>query len=126
MKRVIISWIILFLIVCYSAAGLYFISFKNNGILPILDELQVYLDTGDNNAAYEAAQRLALEWELYKRSMGILIRDDKLQSIDTSIAKINPYIYVKNTDELYSELQVIRRYIQNLYSSELPMWFNIL
>ena len=126
MKRVVISWIILFSIIIYGAAGIFFIYSNNTKIIPILDNIQTTFTAGNAEEALEITQKLEQEWRSYKKHMGILIRDERLQYIDNSIARIEPYIKADNAEELTAEIQVVRRYIDNLFHSELPFWFNIL
>jgi len=124
-NRVITSACLILTIISYSAAAAFIIGHENSELIGVIDEISEYSEKGDNENAAAAAELLSLEWYKYERKMSVLVRDDKLNTISTSVARIKPYIEEAN-DELDAELQNISRQLMLLYRSELPLWYNIL
>ncbi len=112
-------------IISYSTASAFIIGHENNKLISVIDEISAYSEKGDSEKAVAAAELLSLEWYKYERRMSVLVRDDKLNTISASVARIKPYIEEAN-DELDAELQNISRQLTIIYRTELPMWYNIL
>lgn len=109
----------------YSAAAVLIIRRENRELIAVTDEIIEYNKNGDSEKASEAAVRLNEGWHKFERSMSVFIRDDKLNSLSASVARIEPYIMSAN-DELEAELHNVRRQLTLIYRSELPAWYNIL
>ncbi len=125
MNRVIMSVCLMAVIVSYSAASALIIGHENNELISVIDEISAYSEKGDSEKAVAAAELLNLKWYNYERKMSVLVRDEKLNTISSSVARIKPYIEEAN-DELDAELQNISRQLTVIYRTELPMWYNIL
>ncbi len=125
MNRVIMSVCLMLAIIFYSTASAFIIGHENNKLISVIDEISAYSEKGDSEKAVAAAELLSLEWYKYERRMSVLVRDDKLNTISASVARIKPYIEEAN-DELDAELQNISRHLTIIYRTELPMWYNIL
>ena len=124
MNRVIVSVCLLLGIVLYSSASAVIIRNENAVLIEIIDEIILYSENGDSGKASAAAEKLSVEWNDFERKMSVLVRDDKLNAISASVAKIEPYVSDAN-DELAAELQSIRRQLYIIYRSELPVWYSI-
>ncbi len=125
MNRVIMSVCLMLAIIFYSTASAFIIGHENNKLISVIDEISAYSEKGDSEKAVAAAELLSLEWYKYERRMSVLVRDDKLNTISASVARIKPYIEEAN-DELDAELQNISRHLTIIYRTELPIWYNIL
>ncbi len=125
MNRVIMSVCLMTIIISYSAASAFIIGHENSELLSVIDKISAYSEKGDSEKAVAAAELLSLEWYNYERKMSVLVRDEKLNNISSSVARIKPYIEEAN-DELDAELQNISRQLTVIYRTELPTWYNIL
>ena len=125
MKRVIIAAVIILAIIGYSAAAAAVIHSENSELTVITEEIAFYSSNGDTGNASAAAARLCEKWYDFERKMSVFVRDDKLNTLSASVAKIPAYITAAN-DELNAELESIRRQLNLIYRSELPLWYNIL
>ncbi len=125
MKRVIIAIIILHPIIVYSTVAALVISSENAELTALTEEVALYSKNGDSENASAAAARLYEKWYDFERKMSVFVRDDKLNTLSASVAKIPAYITDAN-DELNAELESIRRQLNLIYRSELPFWYNIL
>lgn len=125
MKRVIIAAVIIFAIIGYSAAAAAVIRSENTELIAITEEITLYSSNGDDGNASAAAERLCEKWYDFERKMSVFVRDDRLNTLSASVAKIPAYITSAN-DELNAELESIRRQLNLIYRSELPLWYNIL
>ncbi len=125
MNRVITAACLMLGIIAYSVSAAFIIKHENNELIGIIDEISAYSKKGDSENASAAAEVLSLKWYSFERKMSVFVRDDKLNSISTSVARVKPYIAEAN-DELDAELQNISRQLTIIYRAELPMWYNIL
>ncbi len=125
MNRVITSVCLMAAVIAYSIAAIFVIRHENSELIGIIDEISVFNQNGDSEKASAAAEVLSLEWYTFERRMSVFVRDDKLNTISASVARVKPYIEEAN-DELDAELQNISRQLTILYRTELPVWYNIL
>ncbi len=125
MNRVITACCLIAAIILYSASAALIIRSENAELIEIIGQISECNEKGDSENASAAAQRLNYKWRSFERKMSVFVRDDKLNSISTSVARISPYIDEAN-DELDAELQNIRRQLTLIYRGELPAWYNIL
>lgn len=125
MSRIITSVCLMLAIMAYSAAAVFVIRGENSELSQIVEEVSLHNKSGDSEKASAAAERLADEWYRFERKMSVFVRDDKLNTISASVARVKPYVTEAN-DELEAELQNISRQLELLYRTELPTWYNIL
>ena len=124
MNRVIVSFFLMVGIVLCAVGSAAVIRNENRELIEIIDEIILYSENGDNGKASAAAERLSAEWNDFERKMSVLVRDDKLNAISASVAKIEPYADGEN-EELTAELNSIRRQLYIIYRGELPVWYSI-
>lgn len=125
MKRVIIAAAIIAAIMVYSASAVVIIKNRNSELIEVTEEIREYNKIGDSEKAAAAAEVLQNKWYAFEREMSVFVRDDKLNTLSASVAKIPSYINSAN-DELDAELESIHRQLNIIYRSELPTWYNIL
>lgn len=125
MKRVVIAAAIIAAIMAYSAAAAVIIKDRNSELISVTEEIREYNKSGDSEKAAAAANVLQKKWYSFEREMSVFVRDDRLNTLSASVAKIPSYITAAN-DELDAELESIHRQLDLIYRSELPMWYNIL
>lgn len=125
MKRVVIAAAIIAAIMVYSASAAVIIKNRNSELIAVTEEISEYNKTGDSEKAAAAADVLQNKWYAFEREMSVFVRDDKLNNLSASVAKIPSYIAAAN-DELDAELESIHRQLNIIYRSELPTWYNIL
>lgn len=124
MNRVIVSFCLLVGIVLCAVGSAEVIRNENDELIEIIDEIILYSENGDDGMASAAAEKLSVKWNDFERKMSLLVRDDKLNTVSASVARIKPYVSDAN-DELAAELQNIRKQLGIIYRSELPVWYNI-
>ncbi len=125
MKRVVIAAAIIAAIMVYSASAAVIIKNRNSELIAVTEEIREYNKIGDSEKAAAAADLLQKEWYAFEREMSVFVRDDRLNTLSASVAKIPSYITAAN-DELDAELESIHRQLNIIYRSELPTWYNIL
>ncbi|MCM1024627.1 MAG: DUF4363 family protein [Prevotella sp.] len=125
MSRVVTSVCLMLAIMAYSVFAAFVIRNENGKISAIIGEINLYEQSGDVEKASAAADRLNENWFRFERKMSVFVRDDKLNTISASVARVKPYITEAN-DELDAELRHISRQLELLYRAELPAWYNIL
>ncbi|MGN0586019.1 MAG: DUF4363 family protein [Oscillospiraceae bacterium] len=125
MKRPIIAAAALVIIIIYSVSAVMLIKKENSRLEDVLDVIQTCCENNDMEAAAENAAVLEELWYDYRRIMSIAVNDDRLTELGTAIAKVRPYAEEAN-DELEAELESIRRQLDMIYKSEIPLIYNIL
>lgn len=125
MKRVIIAAAIIAAIMIYSASAVVIIKNRNSELIAVTEEIREYNNIGDSEKAAAAAELLQKKWYVFEREMSVFVRDDRLNTLSASVAKIPSYVNSAN-DELDAELESIHRQLDLIYRSELPVWYNIL
>ena len=125
MSRVKTAVCLMLAIMLYAVFAAFVIRHENGELSQIIDEISMHNLSGDSEKASAAAEKLNDEWYRFERKMSIFVRDDKLNIISSSVARVKPYVTEAN-DELEAELQNVRRQIELLYRTELPTWYNIL
>lgn len=125
MKRVVIAAAIIAAIMVYSASAVFIIKNRNSELIAVTEEIREYNKSGDSEKAAAAANVLQKKWYSFEREMSVFVRDDRLNTLSASVAKIPSYITAAN-DELDAELESIHRQLNLIYRSELPTWYNIL
>lgn len=123
-KRLIIAVSVLLGILAYSAFAALTIRNESRYIISLLDEVKAYSEKDDMAAAEEKAAELEEEWFSYRSRMSFMVREEKLNELNVTIAKIRPYSEEAN-DELEAEISNARRQLEILYREELPLAANI-
>ena len=124
MNRVITAVMIIAAIIGYSAFAAWVIKNENDELIAITEEIIEFNKNDDTANAKAAAERLTEKWYDFEKKMSLFVRDDKLNTLSMSVAKVSPYITAAN-DELDAELENIERQLRLIYRSELPLWYNI-
>lgn len=125
MSRIITSVCLMLAISVYSVFAAFVIHNENDKLSQVVAEISMHNQNGDTEKTSAAAERLNDEWNKFEKKMSVFVRDDKLNIISSSVARIEPYVTEAN-DELEAELQNISRQLELLYRTELPTWYNIL
>lgn len=125
MKRAVVAVCMLAIIIAGSITAILVIKKENSKLISILDEIQLCCENDDMEGAAQKAGQLEELWYIYERRMSVIVKDERLKELNTTIVKIRPYSEEAN-DELEAEIQNIRRQLGLIYKSELPTLFNIL
>lgn len=125
MGRIKICLGIIIAIIILSVIGVWTLDCKTDKIIDLLDETKKYSDSGNTQKALEAVDRLENEWEKYHTFASILVRNDKISSVQTSMSRLRPLIEKEN-DELNAEFANARSGLEWIVESEIPLITNIL
>lgn len=124
MGRIKICLGVIIAIICLSVTGLWILDVKTGKVIELLDETQSYSDANETQKSLEAVGKLEDEWESYHTFASILVRNDKISSVQTSISRLRPLIEKEN-DELNAEFANARSNLQWIVESEIPRITNI-
>ncbi|MDE6593713.1 MAG: DUF4363 family protein [Oscillospiraceae bacterium] len=125
MRRVKIAvWLIAF-IIAYSVMSLFVLNHYNEELKGRIENIQSVYESGDTEKALALSNELNVYWHRYERAVTIFIHDGALEEINSSIAKITPFISNENS-ELIAEIQSIYHRLDQMYEEEFPAWYNIL
>lgn len=119
MKRTITAFILLSAVIIWSVSGIFIVKRENAALIQTIEKLE----KNENSVQY--AIELERLWRKYEKKMSLIVADEKLTELSMSVAKVRPYCIDAN-DELSAELENIKRQLELIYRSELPLWYNIL
>lgn len=124
MKRVIISAVLLVVILGWSAAGSYTVNRVTKSLRDDIRYIQNIYESGNTERALILSNDLNKKWKGYELILSLMVHDDKISSLNFSMARITPLISNEN-DELIAEIQSIYHQLERIRQSELPYWYNI-
>ncbi len=124
MGRVKICLGIIIAIIIISISGIFYLDIKTDEIIKLIDETKKYSDMNDTENALKSVNELEKKWEKYHIYASILVRNDKISSVQTSISRLRPLIEKEN-DELNAEFANARSNLQWIVESEIPRFTNI-
>lgn len=125
MKRTITALAILTAVIIWSVLGIFIVQKENSSLISVIKQIESCCENDDMTGAEELAGKLEALWKKYERKMSLIVADEKLTELSMSISKVRPYCRDAN-DELLAELENIKRQLELVYKSELPLWYNIL
>ncbi len=119
MKRTITAFILLSAVIIWSVSGIFIVKRENAVLIRTIDRIE------NSEQSEQYAIELEKLWKSYEKKMSLIVADEKLTELSMSVAKVRPYCIDAN-DELSAELENIKRQLELIYRSELPLWYNIL
>lgn len=125
MKRTITAFVLLTAIIIWSVTGIFIVQKENSSLVEVIKRIESCCEEDNMQEAEELAGNLETLWKKYERKMSLIVADEKLTELSMSISKVRPYCRDAN-DELLAELENIKRQLELVYKSELPLWYNIL
>ena len=125
MKRVKMCCFILVFLVFVSLGALWVINFNCQSLENQIIEIQQLNENKKTTLALEKTEQLNRSWNTTYKVLSCLVRHEKLSDINSSIARIKPYLE-SNNDELDSELNSALFQIDLLRKTEIPYLHNIL
>lgn len=124
MARIRISLVIIMLITFGSILSTYVIRDKYSKLLTMVEHTQSLVEEGRRDEAIAEAERLMDYWGKLSNRSHFLVRSDKIADLNSSIARIKPYIE-DESEELNAEIESVKGMIEWLYESEMPYPNNI-
>lgn len=124
MGRVKICLGIIIAIIIVSISAIFYLDMKTDEIIKLIDETKNYSDIKDTEEALKAVDKLEKQWEKYHVYASILVRNDKISSVQTSISRLRPLIEKEN-DELNAEFANAKSNLKWIVESEIPRFTNI-
>ncbi len=124
MGRVKLCFGILIAIILMGITGIFIIDYKTDGIIKLIDETESYAESGDTQKALEAVDKLEKKWDKYHKTASIIVRNDKISSVQDNISRLRPLIENEN-DELDAEFASARSALMWIIESEIPRFTNI-
>ena len=96
----------------------------NNELTEKVDEAMSQWEDQTPDRTIKTVHEIQECWSKYYKIMAVIIRNDKLQNISSSVSKLQPLLKFNN-DEFYSECESIKYSLSLIYESELPRLYNI-
>lgn len=124
MKRVKVCIFILVILVSISITSLLIINYKCDNLIRTAVELNININENDSANISKNATKLKSLWNDDIKFLLCLIREEKLYSIDESIAKISS-MTENNIEELPVEVSTLIYQLEMIKKTEIPYYFNI-
>lgn len=124
MRRVGICCIIMVILIGTSIMSVFIIGNNCISLKDTVSEIQILYKNDETAQALKKTEELNRSWNKRYKILSTLINQDKLYEINTSIAKIRPFIQDGN-DEIDAEFQSILYNLEFIRSSEFPFLYNI-
>ncbi len=120
MTRVRISLVILAVMLGTSIFFGILINGKCRNFIGRTENIWELYDSGDHEGAYEEARKFEKKWEDFRKYSSVIIDNEKLMEIDRLSARLI-YLAEGESEELHSELMELRRMVEALKKSEIPV-----
>ena len=103
------------IIVIYSVTSLFILRFYNGQLRGRLESIQAAYESGDKSKALDLSYELNSYWHEYEKAVTMLVHDDSLEDVNSSVARITPFISNDNS-ELMAEMQSIYNRLDQIYN----------
>lgn len=124
MRRLFVCITLLILIGAASVISLYSLKSRTLYFSEKITEIYSLYTDEKYDEASEKTKKLYAEWVDFCDTASVMVDLDRLEEINSSFAKLMPYISVQS-DETEAELSSLSKRINRLYDAEKPTWFNI-
>ncbi len=125
MTRVKTSLIILVLLLTGAIFSGVWVNTQCGSLISDSDTVQELWNSGHNEEAVEAAEKLESDWESFRHSAAVLVKNNKLAEVDRVCTRIS-YFARSGSDELIPELIELRNMLEQLKDGETPKLTTVL
>lgn len=123
MKRIILCCSIISVILIVSIASLFYMNYCNKLFLDKLDTAIISAGNEETDVL-KNIDALNQYWKKYYRTLSYFVQNDKLDNVNSSMAKLEPFYNSGNT-EFFSECETIRDSLLLIYDNEFPHFRSI-
>lgn len=124
MNRITFCLLILVLVIAFCGTSLYVIRSGSERLCSAVEEIQILSEQKKTAEALAKCEELNRTWTSYYHTLSFFVKGDKLSGINSSIAKIKPYLESDN-DELNAELDSILYQTRWIWETEFPYFYNV-
>lgn len=124
MSRLRISIALMIVILAFCIFSVCKVNKYGKELIEIIDSITYSLENNETEKALAEAKDMNVYWDKLRNKSSMLVQNEKLLSIESSLTRIVPYIE-NDSDELTAELEMVRKNIIWLCSSEIPYFRNI-
>lgn len=124
MSRLRISVALMTVILAFCIFSVCKVNKYGKELIEIIDSITYSLENNETEKALAEAEDMNVYWDKLRNKSSMLVQNEKLLSIESSITRIVPYIEA-DSDELMAELETVRKNVIWLCSSEIPYFRNI-
>lgn len=124
MSRLRISIALMFIILGFCIFSVCKINKYGRELIETINQITYLLENDETEKAVAEAEEMNIYWDKLRDKSSMLVQNEKLLSIESSITRIVPYIEA-DSDELMAELETVKKNIIWLCSSEIPYFYNI-
>ncbi len=125
MKRVVICAAIISVIILSSIGSLFILKTQNEKIIEYVDEAILLWKKNETGEALEKIDELNRFWQKYYIRISFIVQNDKMENINTSVAKLKPLVITGN-EEFYAECENIKLLLEMIYDSQFPYLHSII
>ena len=126
MRRIIICIALLCGIILTGFYSSYKITYINENVTMHIDAITVSLNEEDHAAVIRNIDALRSFWDAEETTLMHFVKHGEIDNVSFCIAKLPSLAAYGNFSDLSSELASIRRQVEHIKNSELPILDNIL
>jgi len=118
-KRVRICVYIITIIVVFSISMLFVLKTYNEKLIEKIDSALLSWQNNEIETALNKVDDVNSYWETYYKGISFIIQSDKIEHLNSCIAKLKPLLETEN-DEFYAECESIKFGIRMILDSSIP------
>ncbi|MCM1132171.1 MAG: DUF4363 family protein [Ruminococcus flavefaciens] len=124
MTRIKISAFIICLLIFISIFSGIWINKKCKSLIELSAQAEEFFSSDEKDRAIATAGEIESEWESFRRTACVLVRNNKLSEIDRICARIK-HLAENDSEELLSELTELEHILDLLRYGEIPVLTSI-
>lgn len=105
--------------------GFIVLKHETNQLVESIDKTRSLANSGKTEEALESVDNLLKDWEEYHVYASVLVNNDKISAVQSSVSRLKPLIENQN-DELNAEFETAESALKWIVESEIPRLTNIL
>jgi hypothetical protein len=125
MTRIKISLMILAILLAGAVFSGVWVNLRCGALIEDSDSVRELWNGGRSAEAVDAAEKLERDWEDFRRTATVLVKNNKLAEVDRVCTRIS-YFARTDSDELVPELIELRNMLEQLKDGETPKLTTVL
>lgn len=125
MTRIKTSLMILAILLAGAVFSGVWVNLRCGALIEDSDSVRELWNSGSSAEAVDAAEKLERDWEDFRRTATVLVKNNKLAEVDRVCTRIS-YFARTESDELVPELIELRNMLEQLKDGETPKLTTVL
>jgi hypothetical protein len=118
MKKIIVSLSIFVIMIIGMIFSIQYLNKVCKDLEGINSSIEIYINEGNMNKAYETSLELTKKWKKYSESISIFVNHQEIDNIETELAKIPQYIKEDSKEESLASVRVLTFFLNHVKKLE--------